>query len=88
MRMERMAALAEQVGRAFVAWRPLAGVRVDGEAGELVLAFVDAARGVKVDVGLALSGLLNPRADAGGCLGLHWFSGRGGEELGEDGACG
>ncbi|KAI8473292.1 MAG: hypothetical protein J3K34DRAFT_519130 [Monoraphidium minutum] len=69
LRLERMAALAEHLGRAFVAWRPLAGVRVDAAAaggdGALVLSFVDAAQGVKVDVGLGLAGLLNPRLDAG-----------------------
>jgi hypothetical protein len=65
LRLDRMAALAECVGRAFVTWRPLAGARVDAARESLVLSFVDAARGVKVDLGLGLSGLLDPRLNTG-----------------------
>lgn len=65
LRLERMAALAEHTGRAFVAWRPLAGARVDATAGRLVLSFVDAARGAKVEMGLGLRALLDPRLNAG-----------------------
>lgn len=65
LRLERMVALAEQVGRKFVAWRPLSSVRVEGAASQLVLSFVDATQGVKVEAGLGLSGLLDPRLNAG-----------------------
>jgi hypothetical protein len=60
-----MVALSEAVGRTFVMWRPLSGARVDAAAGELALSFLDAAGGVKVEVGLALGGLLSPRLNAG-----------------------
>ena len=62
-RLDRMAALSEAVSRALAAWRPLSGARVDG--GDLVLSFVDAARGVKVEAALALDDLLEPLAGAG-----------------------
>ena len=65
LRLDRMAGLVEAIGRAFVACRPLVAVRVGGAGGELVLGFVDAVRGIKMEVGLALDGLLEPRLNAG-----------------------
>ncbi|GBF91718.1 hypothetical protein Rsub_04022 [Raphidocelis subcapitata] len=62
LRLDAMASLAERLGRAFAAWRPLSGVRVEGASGEVVLSFVDAARGAKMEVALPLPALLERTA--------------------------